>query len=576
MIDTMIRPAIFAAALALACGVAHGRTVAPAETAMNSYARVQTMRDEAEAMIAEGATSKDARLNAARHLEAALAYLDTPAVRDLASGNEYLYFRGFDTRRDLAAIYNDLGMKDKALSSLEDTLRLAWLPQLAKLVADDASLSKLRDEPRFKVVMATSAIPDRLWNSPALAPPFKKTLTPEERVAGLSLFWTQVRENFVYFDHVPELEWDKIYLEYLSKVLATTTTRDYYRVLMQLAPLLHDGHTNIYEPEELAKAFSARPPMQTVMLDNKVLIESIHSASLQGRLKVGDEIVTIDDIPVQRYAQERVAPFVSSSTPQDRTLRMYNYQLLRGERDTPVRLRLRNGEGQERVEIVARSGYQDIHSPPQFTFRMLPGEVAYFSLDHFESDEGVKAFVRVLPQIMKAKSLVLDLRRNGGGSTSYGLEILSYLSKKPIMAAHSYTRADNAYSRMDGNVIKWKPNPENGIPIPFDRKQIFAGPVAVLIGPRTFSAGEDFVVSFETMQRGITIGEATGGSTGQPMVIDLPGGGTGRICVKRDTYPDGREFVGKGIQPSIVVETSVAALRAGRDIVLDRAISSLK
>jgi hypothetical protein len=56
----------------------------------------------------------------------------------------------------------------------------------------------------------------------------------------------------------------------------------------------------------------------------------------------------------------------------------------------------------------------------------------------------------------------------------------------------------------------------------------------------------------------------------------LPGGGNARICSKRDTYPDGREFVGIGIQPDKVVRPTLADLRAGRDTVLEAALKELK
>jgi len=43
------------------------------------------------------------------------------------------------------------------------------------------------------------------------------------------------------------------------------------------------------------------------------------------------------------------------------------------------------------------------------------------------------------------------------------------------------------------------------------------------------------------------------------------------ICVKRDRYPDGRSFVGVGIQPQQQVRATQADLRQGRDAVLERA-----
>lgn len=101
-------------------------------------------------------------------------------------------------------------------------------------------------------------------------------------------------------------------------------------------------------------------------------------------------------------------------------------------------------------------------------------------------------------------------------------------------------------------------------------------PVIVLTSPRTFSAAEDFAVAFDAMQRGTIVGEATGGSTGQPLLFSLPGGGSGRVCTKRDTYPDGREFVGVGVQPHIKVAPTVADFRNGRDTVLEAALAELK
>jgi C-terminal processing protease CtpA/Prc len=76
--------------------------------------------------------------------------------------------------------------------------------------------------------------------------------------------------------------------------------------------------------------------------------------------------------------------------------------------------------------------------------------------------------------------------------------------------------------------------------------------------------------------RGKIAGEPTGGSTGQPLFFKLPGGGMARVCTKRDSYPDGRDFVGKGVQPQIIVHPTVSDVRAGRDPVLEAALRELR
>jgi carboxyl-terminal processing protease len=72
------------------------------------------------------------------------------------------------------------------------------------------------------------------------------------------------------------------------------------------------------------------------------------------------------------------------------------------------------------------------------------------------------------------------------------------------------------------------------------------------------------------------IGQATGGSTGQPVSFDLPGGGKARVCGKNDMYPDGKEFVGIGIMPDVPVERKAADLHKGKDAVLLKALETFK
>jgi carboxyl-terminal processing protease len=142
-------------------------------------------------------------------------------------------------------------------------------------------------------------------------------------------------------------------------------------------------------------------------------------------------------------------------------------------------------------------------------------------------------------------------------------------------AGHSFNAA---LQRVDSNTFK-RPMPklEQADPAwPADTRHQYRKPVAVLISGATYSAAEDFMVAFDSMKRGLIVGEPTGGSTGQPLMISLPGGGTARIGTKRDTYPDGRAWVGVGIQPGLKVAPTVADLRKGRDTMLEAALATLR
>ena len=505
----------------------------------------------------------------------AVAYLDTPAVQDLAAGNRGLFYRGLDVRLDLAILYVRTSQIELALTTLEHINARFWVPELSTLLPGEI-LARLEKEPRMQALLKVSRIPEGLYGNKALTGAYKPTLSSAERAAGVSIFWQQVRSEFAYFDNVADLDWSQTYLKFLEKVETTTTTEEYYRTLMQLAPLLRDGHTNIYPPSQLESKFFARPPLQTALIENKILVTRIDSAKLGSLVNVGDEIMEIDGTQVRSYAEAYIDPFVSSSTPQDRLVRQYSYQLLQGDENKAVKLQLKSQAGVIREAILPRKGYDDFVSPTTFDFRLLDGNIAYISVDHFESEAAVQAFQRSFPKMLESRALIIDVRNNGGGSTSYGRRILGHLTNEPIPVPNSYSRGDNGLSRNSSTSIEWKPlingrGPERGT-----RKIVFGGPVAVLIGSKTFSAGEDFVAAFQTLGRGKTIGSATGGSTGQPILVQLPGGGMGRICAKRDTFADGKSFVGKGLMPTIQVVQTVADIYQRRDTVLERAIAELR
>jgi len=562
---------VIAIALAVVTSLGHAAALPPTDAnASSSLQYAKALRAEAEPLSGPEAQPADVQRAVALYQQA-LDYLATPAAREQAFGAKSLIAEQVNLEYSQAFAYVKLGNKQAALAALERLANLAWKPTIERVLAHEG-LAALRDEPRFRALQATMMLPQRLYNAPAIATAWKPVLTTEEKVAGLSLFWAEARRNFVYFDHVPQLQWDQVYMDYLAKVIAAPTTEDYYRVMMTLAPLLHDAHTNIIAPQLLAQVFYATAPVSTALIEDKVIVLHVGEADLAVRIRRGDEVVSIDGVPVRQYGRERIAPLVSANTQRDRDARTFNDQLFAGDATRPVVVGLRAPDGAERAETVARSGPGS--APPAAGFTLLDGGIAYIALDQFGDDSAVKAFEAALPQILAAKGLVIDVRRNGGGDGSYGLQVLAHLTRAPIRFMDRMTRIDNVFARAQGSpVIDWS---RSGYEYKHAQKQVFDGPVAVLTSVRTLSAAEDFTAMFRIMKRGIVVGETTGGSTGQPLGFYLPGGGWARICVKRDVYADGSTFVGQGISPDVEAPQTVADLRAGRDLALERAAAALR
>ncbi|HSD18154.1 MAG TPA: S41 family peptidase [Thermomonas sp.] len=444
----------------------------------------------------------------------------------------------------------------------------------------DADLAALRADPRFeKLLVDTEKLQQRrlrMWSSPAFVTPYQPILDEDQRIAGLSRLWSEAKFNFANFDLVPDLDWDALYTRTLPRVRAAPDTAAYYQALRGFVAELHDGHSSITLPAAVADQLEAQPGLRTALVEGRVFVRELLDPALAATgIAPGMEIVAIEGQPVKSWAQAQVEPYQPASTPQDRAARTYERALLSGPLDRPVRVGLRDKDGRTREASLPRMSAKAFETAywggPTFDMKMLPGGIAYVRILHFGNASAVDAFEARFGEIAGATALIVDVRDNGGGNSGEGYRLLSLLTDKPFRTSRWRTRqyvpANRAWSRPEG-----VHGGEAGEVQP-DGKRLYTGPVLVLTSARTYSAAEDFVVAFDAMKRGRLVGEATGGSTGQPLFFDLPGGGKARICTKRDSYPDGREFVGIGVQPQVTVHPSVADLRAGRDTVLQAAIA---
>ena len=124
-----------------------------------------------------------------------------------------------------------------------------------------------------------------------------------------------------------------------------------------------------------------------------------------------------------------------------------------------------------------------------------------------------------------------------------------------------------AYKTGVGDTIRIKPD--------FPRIKV---PVVILINENCASACEDFLVNiYEVSDRPLIIGTETAGTTGAPLVINMPNGGMARICTLRITYPySGKPFIKKGISPDIEIYNSLDDDLFGYDRALEAAIKHLR
>ncbi|RPI21742.1 MAG: peptidase S41 [Acidobacteria bacterium] len=437
---------------------------------------------------------------------------------------------------------------------------------------------------------------------------YKENLSDSEKIYGLAEFWKEASYNFAYFDHVPQLDWNAAFTEYVPKVLQTKSTKEYYRVLMTFSALLKDGHTNIYPPQEVTGVeHYDKAPVAAKAMGHRAIIVNVDKR-FSDQVPLGSEITAVDGIATEEYLKAKVIPYISSSA--EHALweaamvghSPWGLGLAAGEPGSEVRFTIRTPDGQEQsVRMVrdadkrAAAGQLEMAAPdsapwnrPMIEHRWLEEGIFYVALNSFNDSKIVDRFKQeVVPELPRAKGVVIDIRVNGGGSTGNGTAILDYFVNEPLKGSAWRTRehvaAYKAWATFGSNDEKhvrhlkgnaWHTGEYHEFK-PTDTVK-FLVPVVVLISVYTGSAAEDFLIFIDGLDRFTTVGEPTVGSTGQPLQFELPGGGRGRICTKRDTYPDGRDFVGYGVKPEIPVERTPASLVGKDDPVLKKGVEVLK
>ncbi len=431
-------------------------------------------------------------------------------------------------------------------------------------------------------------------------------LSKAEKVYGLSKFWQEVNYNFVDLNKVDRKAWEEEYVKLIPEVQETKNDYEYYRLLAKFSAFLKDGHTNIYAYKEIWEQMNDEFTTHKLLLtgiDGKAVIIGINQ-SKKDELPLGTEVVKVNGLLTQDYMESYVTPYISSSTDyvlKELAIRsMFNAPI---ESQFDVEFKLPNGSIKKLNLTISDTKMKEELFPPAGKKELLEfkwitkDDIAYVGLNSFTDPAINGLFENILPELYKAKKIIIDLRKNGGGNSDIGRNILEYLTKDSLLyGARSLSRMhistlkawgqwtsetdtlNNAEAKRTYLAYRdelYHQFPYNADTVKLNKKRIVV-PTALLISMNTASAAEDFLIYADNQEHMIKIGEPSFGSTGQPYHFEMPGGGFARVCTKKDTYPNGKEFVGIGILPDLEVKKSLVDYLENRDPVLEAAVKYLK
>lgn len=408
---------------------------------------------------------------------------------------------------------------------------------------------------------------------------FGQTLSNAEKALILGRFQTEVKYNYAQFSSLP-FDWDSLCQASFPALIETASDDEFVDALQRLCMQLKDGHTKIFRGNTGDSRDWIKPfPMVTERIGDRVFVTEVRSSVLAEKgVEKGCEILEIDGEGVLEYGQRHVASLLSSSTPQwTETAPYFGFELTKAKGTKVSRITFRGRDGKRFSIESDRNMPWDIEpaSNSVISFELLKDNVGYLAIKSFSGANYYQIFDDLYPKILETDALIIDVRNNSGGNSGYADYIISHFSDKPIrLGAWCSPMYIAAHASWFYNPAFYRSTP---LPIqPVQDKPIYKKPVVLLVNGGTFSSAENFCVTFRSSGRGPIIGTPTGGSTGNPIGIDLGYGIYASICTKYEWDADGNVFIGKGIIPDIEIEQRAKQDAMQKDIFIERALLELK
>ena len=405
---------------------------------------------------------------------------------------------------------------------------------------------------------------------------------------------------------------------------------EFYLAVQLVLTEIRCDHTKAELPASLREYRNTHAvylPFKWEVIENRGFITAVE---LDYPLTVGDEILTIDSQPLTLLL-DQVKPYIPVDGYTEWAKRgglsqslefmggaVDHFGSLLWQINETATIKIRNKIGETSTVTVQRvtfPRYESIGSNLNSTrnfkdainFKRIGDNAALLRIDTFVNyrepvnpDDLYRPIFASLREEGRDQS-ILDLRRNGGGSTDAERRLLAYLIDKPL---RTVTEMQVATLDLDGlrehlstwergalkpNRIRFRKNAEGSYSLRNwfadelrtlkPAKFSFTGDLFVLTSNDNSSASTNLIAILESHRRVTTIGERTGGSpdgttAGIIFTLVLPESGTRtRIPVIRYFNNIAGFEAGKGITPNQYIPRTAKAFLRGRDDALLKAIA---
>ena len=232
---------------------------------------------------------------------------------------------------------------------------------------------------------------------------------------------------------------------------------------------------------------------------------------------------------------------------------------IKGEAGTTVKLKLQRGN--ETLELDIKRESVTVNPVESKMLESNIGYIKFTSFDENTSEDFKKNFETLQKQ--GAKSLIIDLRNNGGGIVDEALKIADYIAEKDSVLLYEVDKENK-------EVVKKS-----------EKTPIINMPVILLTNENTASSSEILAGALKDLGKAKIVGVKTYGKGVIQEILTLPDGSGIKITTEKYLTPNKTEINKVGIEPDEKVELpedlkNVLEIEEKDDTQLQKAIQMLK
>jgi carboxyl-terminal processing protease len=385
------------------------------------------------------------------------------------------------------------------------------------------------------------------------------TTTPEGRLVVFDDVWETIQDRY-YDPRFRGIDWQAKRIAFRPAAAKAANTHEFYELMRQMIASLKDAHTRVYSPDEKFDWWNPRFVTIGVAVRDVEGVPIVvqvdqNSAAAKIDIRVGDAIVSVEDVPVRNFIKQRLESLGSNVHESARYRSVAN--LFDGPAGSYVKFAWTNREGKVKSATLPR-----YWSERQLGFStQRKGKLAILRLDAFTQTLALEFSKALTSELEGAEGVVLDLRGNGGGDAEAMADVASLFLDDGINLGRFADRSGSAFELQTYSKRLWR--------VPQLRIKL---PLVVLTGESTSSAAEIMVAVLQAKGRARVIGAATCGCV---LAIRnrhaLPDGGLLDVSEFDYRTANGVRLQDRGVTPDQITSLRRSDLYSRRDPTLEAA-----